>query len=142
MRVAQYLQDEASRLNSRVLSALAVRAEADPFSEVKKMIKDLIVRLMEEVKGKAEHKGWCDTELLTNEQTRKLKELEASMTKVTEETVELSKAGSGHEVPRTGIGRVNGKEGMKAEHAVPCRAVPCRATRGRAVPTSRPLLSL
>ena len=41
--------------------------------EVKKMSKDLIVRLMEEVNEKAEHKGWCDTELLTNEQTRKLK---------------------------------------------------------------------
>merc|ERR1712070_699330 len=41
LRAAQYLQDEATRLNSRVLSALAVRAEADPFAKVKKMIKDL-----------------------------------------------------------------------------------------------------
>jgi len=73
LRAAQYLQDEATRLNSRVLSALAVRAEADPFSKVKKMIKDLIVRLMEEANEEAEHKGWCDTELSTNEQTRKEK---------------------------------------------------------------------
>merc|ERR1719160_2262865 len=72
-RVAQFLQDEATRLNSRVLSALAVRAEEDPFAKVKKMIKDLIVRLMEEANEEAEHKGWCDTELSTNEQTRKEK---------------------------------------------------------------------
>merc|ERR1719387_3079643 len=34
------------------------------------MIKDMIVRLMEEANEEAEHKGWCDTELKTNEQTR------------------------------------------------------------------------
>jgi len=101
-RVAQFLQDEATRLNSRVLSALAVRAEEDPFSKVKKMIKDLIVRLMEEANEEAEHKGWCDTELSTNEQTRKEKttqveslhaeidELEASLTQLTEEITELT----------------------------------------------------
>merc|ERR1719247_1127041 len=59
------------------------------------MIKDLIVRLMEEANEEAEHKGWCDTELSTNEQTRKEKteavetlhaeidELEASIAKAT-----------------------------------------------------------
>merc|ERR1719487_1567673 len=68
-----YLQEQAKRLNSRVLSALAVRVNDDPFAKVKKMIKDLIVRLMEEANEEAEHKGWCDTELSTNEQTRKEK---------------------------------------------------------------------
>merc|ERR1719446_765816 len=72
-RVAQYLQDQARNLNSRVLSALAVRVADDPFKKVKKMIKDLIVRLMEEATEEAEHKAWCDTELSTNEQTRKEK---------------------------------------------------------------------
>lgn len=102
VRAAQYLQDEAQRLNSRVLSALAVRAEADPFGKVKKLIKDLIVRLMEEANEEAEHKGYCDTELSTNEQTRKQKttavellhaqidELEASITKLTEGITELA----------------------------------------------------
>jgi len=68
------------------------------------MIKDLIVRLMEEANEEAEHKGWCDTELSTNEQTRKEKtnavemlhaeidELEASITKLTEDITELTKA--------------------------------------------------
>merc|ERR1719486_777585 len=72
-RVAQYLNAQAKKLNSRVLSALATRVDADPFKKVKKMIKDLIVRLMEEANEEAEHKGWCDTELSTNEQTRKEK---------------------------------------------------------------------
>merc|ERR1719221_1621823 len=68
------------------------------------MIKDLIVRLMEEANEEAEHKGWCDTELSTNEQTRKEKtetvetlhaeidELEASIAKLTEDIEELTKA--------------------------------------------------
>jgi cell division septum initiation protein DivIVA len=68
------------------------------------MIKDLIVRLMEEANEEAEHKGWCDTELSTNEQTRKEKtsaveqlhaeadELEASIAQLGEQIVELTKA--------------------------------------------------
>merc|ERR1719395_417319 len=68
------------------------------------MIKDLIVRLMAEANEEAEHKGWCDTELSTNEQTRKEKtqavetlhaeidQLEASIAKLTEDIGELTKA--------------------------------------------------
>jgi len=85
-----------------VLSALAVRVAEDPFVKVKKMIKDLIVRLMEEANEEAEHKGWCDTELSTNEQTRKEKtaavetlhaeidELSASIAKLTQEITDLT----------------------------------------------------
>jgi len=103
-RAAEFLLERAKHLNSRVLSALAVRVEADPFVKVKKMIKDLIVRLMEEANDETEHKGWCDTELSTNEQTRKEKteavetlhaeidQLEASIAKLTEDISELAKA--------------------------------------------------
>merc|ERR1740121_3242780 len=68
------------------------------------MIKDLIVRLMEEANEEAEHKGWCDTELATNEQTRKEKtnavetlhaeidQLEASIAKLNEDIADLSAA--------------------------------------------------
>ena len=31
---------------------------------------DLIYKLMEEATAETEHKGWCDTELATNKQTR------------------------------------------------------------------------
>merc|ERR1719460_2819878 len=68
-RVAAFLKTAANRLNSKVLSALSMRVAYDPFKSVKKMIKELVVKLKEE----AEHKGWCDTELSTNEQTRKEK---------------------------------------------------------------------
>jgi len=103
-RVAQYLRTRAKQLNSRLLSTLAERVNDDPFKKVKKMIKDLIVRLMEEANEEAEHKGWCDTELSTNEQTRKEKteavetlhaeidQLEASIAKLTEDIAELTKA--------------------------------------------------
>merc|ERR1712203_383239 len=96
-RVAMFLRDQGMKLNSRVLSALADRANDDPFVKVKKMIKDLIVRLMEEANDEAEHRGWCDTELSTNEQTRKEKteavetlhaeidQLEASIQKLTQD---------------------------------------------------------
>jgi len=60
-RVALYLQSRSKQLNSRVLSMVAERASSDPFQKVKKLIKDLITRLMEEANEEAEHKGWCDT---------------------------------------------------------------------------------
>merc|ERR1719207_416182 len=68
-KVADYLRFQARQLNSRVLSALALRVAADPFRKVNKMIKDLITKLLEEANEEAEHKGWCDAELATNEQT-------------------------------------------------------------------------
>merc|ERR1719389_517116 len=43
------------------------------------MIKDLIVRLMEEATQESEHKGWCDTELGTNKQTREDKSEDVDM---------------------------------------------------------------
>jgi len=82
-----YLQEQAKQLNSRVLSAVAMHAQADPFNKVKKMLKDLIVRLMEEANEETEHKGWCDTELGTNEQTRK--EKSESVTRLKAEIDEL-----------------------------------------------------
>merc|ERR1711907_509762 len=61
-------------------------------------------KLLEEANEEAEHKGWCDTELATNEQTRNEKteavatlhaeidELQASIQKLTEEITELTEA--------------------------------------------------
>merc|ERR1711957_540252 len=103
-KVAAFLQKKSDILGSRVLALIAAKVGEDPFIKVKKMIKDLIVRLMEEANEEAEHKGWCDTELSTNEQTRKEKtsaveslhanidELEASIAKLTEDIAELTKS--------------------------------------------------
>jgi septal ring factor EnvC (AmiA/AmiB activator) len=104
LEVAAFLSDQGRRLNSRILKALALRVSDDPFKKVTKMIKDLIVKLMEEANGEAEQKGWCDDELASNEQTRKEKteavemlhaeidELEASVSKLNEDIAELSQA--------------------------------------------------
>merc|ERR1719456_831919 len=73
LRVAAYLQDMAKQYNSKVLAMVAMKVAADPFKTVKKMVKDLIVKLMEEATEEAEHKGFCDQELKTNEKTRKSK---------------------------------------------------------------------
>merc|ERR1719379_3140777 len=52
---------------------IAAHCEKDPFKKVKKMIEDLIIKLVEEATAEASHKGWCDKELATNEHTRKVK---------------------------------------------------------------------
>merc|ERR1719161_2316124 len=102
--VAAFLKGAAKRLDSRVLSMVAMHVKSDPFEKVKKMIKDLIVRLMEESTEEAEHKGWCDTELATNKQTRadkaesvdlltaKKDQLTADISKLAEDIADLSDA--------------------------------------------------
>merc|ERR1719421_1745536 len=102
--VAAFLQDRAAKLQSRVLSMVAAKVTEDPFVKVKKMIKDLIVRLMEEANEESEHKGWCDQELSTNKQTRDTKSsqveeltstkdaLTAEIAKLTEEAADLTAA--------------------------------------------------
>merc|ERR1719217_797453 len=59
------------------------------------MIKDLISKLMEEATSEAEHKGWCDTELTTNKQTRDKKtsevnELESNIEDLTATIADLT----------------------------------------------------
>merc|ERR1719236_41231 len=49
---------------------MASHAAEDPFVKVKKMIKDLIVKLITEANEEADAKGWCDNELSTNKATR------------------------------------------------------------------------
>merc|ERR1719261_654816 len=82
--VAQFLQSQGQRVNSKLLAALAIRARQDPFGKVKKMIKDMVIKLTEEATEEAEHKGFCDTELTTNKQTR-----DAKTTSVEELTAEI-----------------------------------------------------
>merc|ERR1719284_2205898 len=59
------------------------------------MIKDLILKLMEEATSETEHKGWCDTELTTNKQTRDMKtaelnELESNIEDLTATIAQLT----------------------------------------------------
>merc|ERR1719265_913471 len=86
---SNFLHAQGRMLNSRVLSALAIRVSADPFVKVRKMIQDMIAKLQQEASDEAEHKGFCDTEMSTNEATREQKtarveELTASNKEITE----------------------------------------------------------
>merc|ERR1711879_1132392 len=75
-RVAELLQARAANLGSRYLSIAASRVQADPFAKVKKMIADMIMKLMEEANSEADHHAFCTTELATNKQTRDTKAAE------------------------------------------------------------------
>jgi len=71
-----FLQGRAQKLGSKYLALIATRAGSDPFGKVKKMIKDLIVKLMEEANAEADQHAYCETELATNKQTREIKSSE------------------------------------------------------------------
>merc|ERR1719163_1220455 len=68
--VANFLQQQADKTGSKLLSLIAAKAGSDPFVKVKKMIREMIAKLMEEANAEAEHKAFCDTEMGTNKQTR------------------------------------------------------------------------
>jgi len=69
-RVQDFLAGEANRLHSQRLALLAEKLAADPFAKVKKMIDEMITRLLEEANADAEQKGFCDKELGMNKITR------------------------------------------------------------------------
>merc|ERR1719498_367218 len=104
LRASQFLRDQAGKLHSQVLLSVSEHIEDDPFKKVKRMIKELIVKLMEEAGAEANHKAYCDTELATNAQTRKEKteevetltaeidDLQASIAQLAEEIKELTDA--------------------------------------------------
>eukprot|EP00441_Pelagodinium_beii_P022526 CAMPEP_0197655554 /NCGR_PEP_ID=MMETSP1338-20131121/39517_1 /TAXON_ID=43686 ORGANISM="Pelagodinium beii, Strain RCC1491" /NCGR_SAMPLE_ID=MMETSP1338 /ASSEMBLY_ACC=CAM_ASM_000754 /LENGTH=668 /DNA_ID=CAMNT_0043231217 /DNA_START=53 /DNA_END=2059 /DNA_ORIENTATION=- len=100
--VSRFLQQQAKKLNSRVLSAAAIRAAEDPMEKVRVMIEGLITKLNDQATAEATKKGWCDTELATNKATREDKtdtvdtlqaeidELTADITKLGHDVVTLS----------------------------------------------------
>lgn len=75
-RVVEFLRSKAKKTGSQYLALIAAHAAEDPFAKIKSMIKDLIVKLMEEANAEADHKGFCDVEMATNKQTREIKSAE------------------------------------------------------------------
>jgi len=94
-RTASYLQAQAAKLQSRYLSVVATHVSEDPFGKVKKMISDMIVKLMEESNEEADQHAYCTTELATNKLTREntaadADKLTASVEKNTAEATQLA----------------------------------------------------
>merc|ERR1719487_942927 len=94
-RVAIFLNDRAERTNSRILSLIAIKTSEDPFKKITKMIRDMITKLMEEANEEAEHKGFCDTEMGTNKNTRdeKSEKVEKLTALIEELTASITKLG-------------------------------------------------
>jgi len=78
-KLAEFLTAEAKKSGSALLAQVAQSAANDPFKKVKKMIKDLISKLTQEATEETEQKGWCDTEVTTNTQTRNKKTEEVNV---------------------------------------------------------------
>jgi len=100
-----FLRSEGRRLKSKSLGMLAQRisTSADPFGKVKRLIEEMITRLIKESGEESEHKGWCDTEVGQNKITRtklqstiegltaKIDESEATLTEMTQRVAQLAK---------------------------------------------------
>jgi len=69
-RLREFLAAQSQKLHSQNLGLLAEKLAADPFAKVKKMIDDMITRLLNEANADAEHEGFCDKEMGESKITR------------------------------------------------------------------------
>jgi len=108
-KIAAFLAGRGRSLDSRLLTLVSERVAVDPFTKVKKMIKDLISKLMEESTSETEHKGWCDTELTTNKQTRDAKSEQVAQLKASIEdlTAEIAQLGQDMEDLHDGVSELD-----------------------------------
>jgi len=89
-RAAKYLQKQAVKFNSRILSSMAARIglSADPMEKVRKMVEGMITRLEEESSEDMEHRDWCDKEMGQNEKARTSHETDVEDTQAKVESAE------------------------------------------------------
>jgi len=76
-RATELLRKRAAALKSKTLMALATEMKANPFAKVVDMIKELIAKLKEEAAAEADHKQWCDQQLMENKNKRNKKTTES-----------------------------------------------------------------
>merc|ERR1719272_2548274 len=58
--ILSLLKGKGNELHSAVLTSLATAIAADPFVKIKKLIQELIERLLTEAANESNQKGWCD----------------------------------------------------------------------------------
>merc|ERR1719393_959122 len=102
--VIDLLRNRGKQLKSTLLTSLASQIAADPFAKVKKLIQELIERLLTEASNEANQKGWCDKSISDAEQKRdyaakaleelngQMAKLEARRAKLAEEIAEIEAA--------------------------------------------------
>jgi len=62
-RVVELLKSSGMQFKSAALIGLASQLTADPFTKIKKLIQELVERLLQESANEANQKGWCDKAL-------------------------------------------------------------------------------
>merc|ERR1712151_1026348 len=102
-QIHDFLAEEGRRKHSQGLTLLAQQISADPFAKVKKLIDDMITRLLEEAEEDAKHEGFCDKEMGKSKITRNkltedidgldaaIEEGKATIQKLADDTATLTK---------------------------------------------------
>merc|ERR1719313_2208064 len=126
-RLISLLKEAGKKLNSPVLSTLAVKVAEDPFGKIKTMIQELIERLLEEEADEATHKGYCDEEIAKtvkdrDYRLRDIDELNSQLEKLNARTAKLTltKGELEAEIQELTIDYANqtsARDEEKAEHA-------------------------
>merc|ERR1719454_1161485 len=121
--IVSLLKGKGQQLHSTLLMSLSTRIAADPFAKIKKLIQELIERLLTEAANEANQKGWCDKAMADAKQKRtyaadeiadlnaKLAKLEALSDKLGEEIKELSDA-----IDKLNAARAEAEKNRKEEH--------------------------
>jgi hypothetical protein len=85
--IISLLKGKGAEMKSTLLVSLASRIASDPFAKIKKLIQELIERLLTEAANEANQKGWCDKATADATQKRTgaantIEELNAKMAKL------------------------------------------------------------
>merc|ERR1719333_969911 len=85
--VLSLLKGKGQEMKSTLLMSLANKIAADPLAKVKKLIQELIERLLTEAANEANQKGWCDKAMADAKQKRQyaadeIEDLNAQMAKL------------------------------------------------------------
>merc|ERR1719160_1953346 len=62
-KMMSYIKEQAKKLKSDNLAALAIRMKEDHFVKVRGMIKDLVAKPEADASAEADQKAWCDEEM-------------------------------------------------------------------------------
>jgi len=129
-KIREYLLSEGQRLHSKNLNLLAEKLAADPFAKVKKLIDDMITKLLEEANADAEKEGWCDTEMGKSKVTRNklseeidgldaaIEDGKATIMKLTQEVADLAKDIEDLDAEMSEATALRTKEKAKNKHTI------------------------